>query len=103
MDKKIEVLVVFEILEQERKTDLEACEKYLKKEGFSKVKDEEGAYQGFGTTAIMNIRAFIFSVFSKAFELGGFSKCKLICQIGKNDFEAYMYKKNEIFFEEIRI
>lgn len=98
---KIEVIVVVEILEKKDVTNIEDYEKYIKKEGFVKI--EEGAYQGYGTTGIMNIRAFIFGVFSKSFELGGFKKCKLICQIGKNPLEAYFYEEKKIYFSEIAL
>lgn len=99
--EKIEVIVVVEILEKQEIVDIYSYEEYLKKEGFIKV--ENDAYCGFGTTAIMNIRVFIFNVFANAFKLGGLTKCKIMCQIGKNDFETYIYKEDEIFFKEVTV
>jgi hypothetical protein len=93
---KSEVLVVLDIGGAQNKKEFEA---YLKDEGFEAVEGETFAYRGFSSTPIFNVRAYIFEVFTKAFEIASIDNCKLICQIGLNDFETYLYEKDKFFTE----
>ncbi|MDR0580002.1 MAG: hypothetical protein LBG21_05310 [Campylobacteraceae bacterium] len=95
MSKEIEVLVVLENLKIQNR---DLFEEYLKNEGFEGV--ESFAYRGFSTTPVFNTKAYIFETFSKAFEEAGVFTCKLICQIGENPPEVYLYEKE--FFKEMR-
>lgn len=94
---KIPVTVVLQINEE---INILPFEKYLKKEGFEKV--DEFAYFGEGSTPVMHLKAFIFSVFKEAFKIGNVKSSKLIYQIGENPLEAYKYKECE-FLEEKNI
>ncbi|MDR2080605.1 MAG: hypothetical protein LBP54_01805 [Campylobacteraceae bacterium] len=90
----IEVLVVLDIKEFSNQKEFE---EYVLKEGFECV--EPFAYAGVSTTPVFNTRAYIFEVFLKAFEAAGVEECRLICQIGSNPPEAYLYKKDDFFTE----
>ena len=68
-------------------------EKYLKKEGFSPVVDEEFVYEGDTTTHLFSTRAFILEVVSKGLEKSGFNACKIMFQVGNNSMEAYQFDK----------
>jgi hypothetical protein len=92
----MEVLVVLEIKWLSNK---EKFEEYILKEGFESVSGEPFAYMGVSTTPVFNTKAYIFEVFSKAFELAAINECKLICQIGSNPAETYFYKKDDFFTE----
>ncbi|MDR1285918.1 MAG: hypothetical protein LBJ88_06935 [Campylobacteraceae bacterium] len=98
MNKEIEVLVV---LDTPQVQNVSSFEEYIKKEGFCAVDNEAFAYRGFSATPIFNTKAYIFGVFSKAFEIAEVLTCKLICQIGENPPEVYLYEKNGEFFKEI--
>ncbi|MDR1554550.1 MAG: hypothetical protein LBS39_00805 [Campylobacteraceae bacterium] len=98
MSKKIEVLVV---LDSPKVQDIGLFEEYIKKEGFLTIENEPFAYKGFSTTPVFNTKAYIFETFSKAFEKVGVFTCKLICQIGENPPEVYLYEKSGEFFKEI--
>ena len=81
--------------------DKEVFEKHLKKEGFNAIEGESFAYQGVSSTPVMNTRAFIFEVVSKALLKSPASHCALMCQIGENPMESYIYNESTKFFEEI--
>ncbi|MDR0408710.1 MAG: hypothetical protein LBH45_07340 [Campylobacteraceae bacterium] len=98
MSKKIEVLV---ILDNPKAQNIDLFEEYLKKEGFEAVENEIFAYRGFSTTPTFNTRAYIFGVFSRAFEMAKVFTCKLVCQIGENHPEVYLYEENGEFFKEL--
>ncbi|MDR1461228.1 MAG: hypothetical protein LBI78_06235 [Campylobacteraceae bacterium] len=98
MSKETEVLVV---LDNPKVKDIGLFEKHVKKEGFYIVENEAFAYRGFSTTPIFNTKAYIFGTFSKAFEIAEVLACKLICQIGENLPEVYLYEKDGEFFKEI--
>ncbi|MDR2342574.1 MAG: hypothetical protein LBD84_06015 [Campylobacteraceae bacterium] len=98
MSKEIEALVVLENLKIQKK---ELFEEYIKKEGFESVGNEPFVYRGFSTTPIFNTKAYIFETFSKAFEKVGVFTCKLVCQIGENPPEVYLYEKDGEFFKEM--
>lgn len=76
-------------------------EKYLKKEGFSNIENEEFAYQAFATLPLMNTRAFIFGVLKKALELSKTPTCQFICQLGENKLEKYIYDEKIKNFKEL--
>ncbi|MDR0761507.1 MAG: hypothetical protein LBF13_00505 [Campylobacteraceae bacterium] len=87
-----EVLVVLDIKKIANQT---AFEEYIQKEGFECV--EPFAYTGVSTTPVFNTIAYIFEVFSKAFEIAGVEKCKLVCQVGSYPPAAYLYEKDKFF------
>ncbi|MDR3346305.1 MAG: hypothetical protein LBS73_03925 [Campylobacteraceae bacterium] len=93
---KTEVLV---LLQFDGGKNRERFDAYLKDEGFDTIEGEADAYMGFSTTPVFNTRAYIFEVFSKAFAIAEIEQCKLICQIGGNEFEGYEYKKDGSFKE----
>ncbi|MDR3177928.1 MAG: hypothetical protein LBT96_02985 [Campylobacteraceae bacterium] len=88
-----EVLIVLDI----KTADKETLDKYILKEGFFCVENEPFAYMGASTTPASNTIAYIFEVFSKAFELAGVEECRLICQIDPYAPAIYLYKKDEFF------
>ncbi|MDR3178095.1 MAG: hypothetical protein LBT96_03830 [Campylobacteraceae bacterium] len=96
MSDKTEVLVVLENLKIK---NVDLFEKYLKEEGFERV--EPFAYMGFSSTPVFNTKAYIFETFAKAFEKFDIFACKLVCQIGENPPEIYLYEKEGEFFKEI--
>ncbi|MDR0665979.1 MAG: hypothetical protein LBF71_01070 [Campylobacteraceae bacterium] len=89
-----EVLVV---LDMKTMTNKAAFDEYILKEGFKSVENEPFAYIGVSTTPVFNVIAYIFEVFSKAFETAGVEECRLICQIGSHPPAIYIYKKDEFF------
>ncbi|MDR1975513.1 MAG: hypothetical protein LBQ18_00825 [Campylobacteraceae bacterium] len=92
---KNEVLVVLEEGVENKKE----FEGFILKEGFNAIENEPFAYTGVSTTPYFNTTAYIFEIFSKAFEKVGVNECKLICQIGSHPPTAYLYKKDEFFTE----
>ncbi|MDR2100228.1 MAG: hypothetical protein LBP40_05320 [Campylobacteraceae bacterium] len=92
----IEVLVVLDIEEILCKQEFE---EYILKEGFESVDNEPFAYIGKSDTPFFNTKAYIFEVFSKAFEAAKLDKCKMICQISSNAPEVYLYTKEKFFTE----
>jgi hypothetical protein len=92
----MEVLVVLDIA---RLSNKEEFEEFILDEGFAGIDNEPFAYMGESTTPVFNTRAYIFEVFSKAFETAKISDCKIICQIGSNPPEAYLYEKDNFFTE----
>jgi hypothetical protein len=89
-----EVLVVLDVKETINKA---LFEEYILKEGFECAENEQFAYTGISTTPVFNTIAYIFEVFSKAFDMAGIEECRLICQIDSNPPVAYLYKKDEFF------
>ncbi len=83
-----EILLV--VMGVENKTPFE---KYLKKEGFQAVKNEEFAYNGVTNLPLMNTRAFIFNVLKKAMELSNTKELSFACQLDKNELEFYKYDR----------
>lgn len=93
----MEVIVVLEVNDL---TEKEKFEKYLKKEGFNSVENEEFVYTGTSTTTIFSTKAYILGVFKEALELVTFDKCKMIFQIAENPFEAYVFDRTTNDFEK---
>lgn len=71
--------------------DKASFEKSLKKEGFSPIDGEEFAYMGKAHLPLMNTRAFIFDVLSKAVSKDELVDFSFVCQLGENTMEKYRY------------
>jgi len=78
-------------------------EKYLKKEGFSPVEDEEFAYEGDTTTHLESTKAYILDVVKKALQKVEFDTCKIIFQVGENPMEAFVFNKKDDGFDGVGI
>ena len=90
------------VIDVEDLNDKIAFEKHLKKEGFDAIEGETFAYKGISTTPVMHTRAFIFEVVSKALEKSPAKHLSIVCQIGENPMETYIYDKNTKFFNEVK-
>jgi len=96
MGKEYDVLVVVEVKDMEDKV---AFDKYLKKEGFTEIKDEPYAYKGVSSTPLFNTRAFLEDTFKKALKKAkNFDEFKMVVQLGENPLEIYKYNKEKRSF-----
>lgn len=96
---KYEVVLVLQGLHVK---SIDTFEKHLKKEGFSKIENEEFAYIGYATLSLMHTRAFIFDTLKNAMKLTGIKNLSFIAQMGENPLETYKYCEKDSNFQEIR-
>ena len=78
-------------------------EAHLKKEGFNPIIGEDFAYEGESTTPVFHTRAYIFQVVGKALEKSPATHCAIMCQLGENPMESYLYNHVTKHFDEIKV
>lgn len=75
---------------------------HLEKEGLERLEDEEGyVFLGVSSTPVMQTRAFIMEVVSKALQESPAKFCNLVCVIGDNPMESYRFDRENNSFVEV--
>ncbi|RBQ28228.1 hypothetical protein [Aliarcobacter vitoriensis] len=95
----IDVLVLLEVEGLENK---DIFEKHIKKEGFSKVENEDFVYTGNSTTTTFSTKAYILEVFKKGLQKSGFDSANLIFLLNETPYPAYYYDKDTNDFELVK-
>jgi hypothetical protein len=92
----IDVLVLLDVVGLE---DRDKFEKYVKKEGFIKVENEDFVYTGNSTTTTFATKAYILEVFKKGLQKSGFETASLVFLLNETPYPPYKYDKNTNDFE----
>ena len=76
---------------------------HLHKEGLEHVEEEEGlVFAGTSQTPVMQTRAYIFEVMTKALEKSPATFCHMVCMLGENPMEGYRFDAQTRLFVEAK-
>lgn len=95
--EQIDLLVLLDISSFNEK---EKFEKYLKKEGFKTVEDEEFVYTGISTTTLFATKTFILEVFKEGLKKCDFEgEANLVFLLNETPYPTYYYDNKTKSFE----
>ena len=94
----IEILVLLEVTDLENQ---EIFEKHVKKEGFTKVENEEFVYTAKSSTTLFATKAYILEVFKKGLQKTTFTKASLVFLLNETPYPPYEYDKSTNDFEVV--